>query len=134
MKDIIKTPKTPEAWLDEIAKAYLDAIETMQFGALTGNKIEEREFFHLAPSLCLKFRGIKTTEDNLKMATDAALSSFVATKDSVDNLFEIPQMAFAFCYLACHFGLDLVDKNTLSEAMGYIESKLDYLIKITTLD
>ena len=134
MKDIIKTPKTPEAWLEEIAKAYLDAIETMQFGTLTRNKIEEKEFFHLAPSLCLKFRGIKTTEDNLKMATDTALSSFVATKDSVDNLFEIPQMAFAFCYLACHFGLDLVDKNTLSEAMGYIESKLDYLIKITTLD
>jgi len=134
MKENIKTPKTPEAWLEEIAKAYLDAHETMQFGELTENKIEEREFFHLAPSLCLKFRDIKATEDNLKMATDAALSSFVATKDSVDNLFEIPQMAFAFCYLACHFGLDLVDKNTLSEAMGYIESKLDYLIKITTLD
>ena len=134
MKDIIKTPKTPDAWLEEIAKVYLDAIETMQFGALTGNKIEEREFFHLAPSLCLKFRGIKTTEDNLKKATDAALSSFVATKDSVDNLFEIPQMAFAFCYLASHFGLDLVDEQTLSQAMGYIESKLDYLIKITTLD
>ncbi len=134
MEENIKTPKTPEAWLEEIAKAYLDALETMQFGELTENKIEEREFFHLAPSLCLNFRGIKTTEDNLKMATDAALSSFVATKDSVDNLFGIPQMAFAFCYLASHFGLDLVDKNTLSEAMGYIESRLDYLIKITTFD
>ena len=134
MKDIINTPKTPEAWLEEIAKAYLDALETIPFGALTGNKFEEKELFHLAPALCLKFRGIKTTEDNLKIATDAALSSFVATKDSVDNLFEIPQMAFAFCYLACHFGLDLVNKNTLSEAMGYIESKLDHLIKITTLD
>ena len=134
MKDIIKTPKTPEAWLEEIAKAYLDALETMQFGSLTGNKIEEKEFFHLAPSLCLKFRGIKTTKDNLKKATDAALSSFVATKDSVDNLFEISQMAFAFCYLASHFGLDLVDKHTLSEAMGYIESKMDYLVKITTVD
>ena len=88
----------------------------------------------MAPSLCLKFRGIKTTEDNLKMATDAALSSFVATEDSVDNLFEIPQMAFAFCYLASHFGLELVDTNTLSEVMGYIESRSDYLIKITTLD
>ncbi len=84
--------------------------------------------------MTLKIRGIKTTEDNLKKATDAALSSFVATKESVDNLFEIPPMAFAFCYLASHFGLDLVDNNTLSEAMGYIESKLDYLIKITTLD
>ena len=134
MKDIIKTPKTPEAWLEEIAKAYLDALETMQFGALTGNKVEEKEFFYLAPSLCLKFRGIKTTEDNLKKATDAALSSFLATKDSVDNLFEISQMAFAFCYLASHFGLDLVDKHTLSEAMGYIESKMDYLVKITTVD
>ncbi len=134
MKDIIKTPKTPDAWLAEIAKAYLDALETIPFGALTGDKIEEKELFHLAPALCLKFRGIKTTEDNLKMATDAALSSFVATEDSVDNLFEISQMAFAFCYLASHFGLDLVDNDTLSEAMGYIESKLDYLIKITTLD
>lgn len=134
MKDIIKTPKTPEAWLEEIAKAYLDAIETMRFGALTGDKIEESEFFHLAPALCLKFRGIKTTEDNLKKATDAALSSFVATKDSVGNLFETPQMAFAFCYLASHFGLELVDTNTLSEVMGYIESRSDYLIKKTTLD
>ena len=134
MKDIIKTPKTPEAWLKEIAKAYLDAVETMQFGALTGNMVEEREFFHLAPSLCLKFRGIKTAEDNLKMATDAALSSFVATEDSVDDLFQIPQMAFAFCYLASHFGFDLVDNNTLSEVMGYIESRSDYLVKITTLD
>jgi hypothetical protein len=134
MKENIKTPKTPEAWLEEIAKAYLDALETMQFGELKGNKTEKIEFFHLAPSLCLKFRGIKTTEDNLKMATESALSSFVATKDSVDNLFEIPQIAFAFCYLASHFGLDLVDKNTLSKVMGYIESKLDYLIKITTLD
>ena len=134
MKDIIKTPKNPEAWLEEIAKAYLDALETMPFGALTEDKIEEKDFFHLAPSLCLKFRGIKAMKDNLKIATDAALSSFMATKDSVDNLFEIPQMAFAFCYLASHFGLDLVDKNTLSEAMGYIESKLDYLIKLTTID
>ena len=134
MKDIIKTPKTPDAWLEEIAKAYIDSLETIPFGGLTGDKIEESELFHLAPSLCLKFRGIKTTEDNLKMATDAALSSFVATEDSVDNLFEISQMAFAFCYLASHFGLDLVDNDALSEAMGYIESKLDYLIKITTLD
>ncbi|UCD90470.1 MAG: hypothetical protein JSW04_03240 [Desulfobacterales bacterium] len=130
----MKIPKTPEAWLQEIAKAYRDALETMQFGKLTENKIEEREFFHLAPSLCLKFRGIKTTEDNLKMATESALSSFVATKDTVSDFFEIPQMAFAFCYLASHFGLDLVDKSTLSEAMGYIESRLGYLIKITTLD
>ena len=134
MKDDIKPPRTPEAWLEEIAKAYLDALETIKFSELTGNKIEEREFFHLAPSLCLKFRGIKTTEDNQKMATEAALSSFVATKDSVDNLFEIPQIAFAFCYLASHFGLDLVDKNTLSKVMGYIELQLDYLIKITTFD
>ena len=134
MKDDIKTPRTPEAWLEEIAKVYLDALETIQFTELTGNKIEERAFFHLAPSLCLKSRGIKTTEDNLKMATESALSSFVATKDSVDNLFEIPQIAFAFCYLASHFGLDLVDKNTLSKVMGYIELQLDYLIKITTFD
>jgi hypothetical protein len=42
--------RTPEAWLEEIAKAYLDTLETIPFGALTGNKVEEKELLHKYPS------------------------------------------------------------------------------------
>jgi hypothetical protein len=35
-----KIPDSSEAWLAEIAKAYLDAIETLPFGELVGQEIE----------------------------------------------------------------------------------------------
>jgi hypothetical protein len=48
----------------------------------------------------LKFRGIKQTTKNLKKETEAVLTSYVATEEIVGELFEIPQMSFAFSYLA----------------------------------
>ena len=80
------------------------------FGELIGEKIEPKDLFHLGPAICLKFRGIKSPKRNLKRATDAALSSCVATKQIVGNLFDAPQMSFAFCYLGSHVGVGLVEK------------------------
>ena len=131
MKDKDTIPDSPQAWLKEIARAYLDAYETLLVGKLTGAKISQEDLFQLSPAVCLKFRGIEKSEGNLKKATDAALSSYVATKDSVDDLFDIPQMSFAFCYLASHFGLDLIDESTLSKIMELVESRLDDLIDMT---
>ena len=127
-----KIPDSSEAWLAEIAKAYLDAIETPPFGELVGQKIEPKDLFHLSPPICLKFRGIKSSKKNLKKATDAALSSYVATKEIVGDLFDIPQMSFAFCYLASHFGLDLIGENISTEILDFVESRLDNLIAMTT--
>ena len=127
-----KIPDSSEAWLAEIAKAYLDAIETLPFGELVGQEIEPKDLFHLGPPICLKFRGIKSSKKNLKKATDAALSSYVATKEIVGDLFDIPQISFAFCYLASHFGLDLIGENISTEILDFVESRLDNLIAMTT--
>lgn len=125
-------PESPEAWLEEIARAYLDALETLPFGKLVGQKIEPKDLFHLGPPVCLKFRGVKSSKKNLKRATEAALSSYVATKEIVGDLFEIPQMSFAFCYLASHFGLELLEENLSTEILDFVESRLDNLIAMTT--
>lgn len=131
MKDKNKTPNSPQDWLNEIAQAYQDAYETLLVGKLTGTKIMQEDLYQLSPAVCLKFRGIEKSEENLKKATDAALSSYVATKENVGGLFDIPQMSFAFCYLASHFGLDLIDESTLSKIMELVESRLDDLIDMT---
>lgn len=125
-------PESPEAWLEEIARAYLDALETLPFGKLVGQKIEPKDLFHLGPPVCLKFRGVKRSKKNLKRATEAALSSYVATKEIVGDLFDIPQMSFAFCYLASHFGLELIEENLSTEILDFVESHLDNLIAMTT--
>lgn len=125
-------PESPEAWLEEIARAYLDALETLPFGKLVGQKIEPKDLFHLGPPVCLKFRGVKSSKKNLKRATEAALSSYVATKEIVGDLFDIPQMSFAFCYLASHFGLELIEENLSTEILDFVESHLDNLIAMTT--
>lgn len=125
-------PESPEAWLEEIARAYLDALETLPFGKLVGQKIEPKDLFHLGPPVCLKFRGVKSSKKNLKRATEAALSSYVATKEIVGDLFDIPQMSFAFCYLASHFGLELIEENLSTEILDFVESRLDNLIAMTT--
>lgn len=128
MKDKDTIPDSPQAWLKEIARAYLDASETLLVGKLTGTKITKEDLYQLSPTICLKFRGIEKSEENLKKATDAALSSYVATKENIGDLFDIPQMSFAFCYLASHFGLGLIDGTTLSEIMEFVEFRLNDLI------
>ncbi len=128
MKVKNKVPSSLDGWLDEISKAYDDAFDTIPYGPLAGHKFSSKELFHLGPAICLKFRGIKKTENKLKLATDAALSSYVATAEVVGDLFKIPQMAFSFSYMASHFGLDLVDDGEIAEVMDYLEANLDELI------
>jgi hypothetical protein len=100
-----------------IARAYIDARETIPYGRLVRRKISEKDLYHLAPAVCLKFRGYKRSEKVLKKATNAALTSYVATRSVVGDLMDIPQISFAFCYLSAHFGLDLVDETTVAEIM-----------------
>ena len=126
-----KIPTTQQAWLEEIAKAYCDACETLPFGKIVGQEINPEDLFHLGPAICMKFRGVKNTKRNLEKATDAALTSYVATKEIVGDLFDIPQMSFAFSYIASHYGLDLVDEKLSTKLLEYIESNLKRLFDLT---
>ena len=124
-------PDSPRGWLEEIANAYRDAREAIPFGALVGEDIKSDDLFHMAPVICLKFRDLRLAKRLRKQATEAALSSYVATKDESPEAFSTPQIAFAFAYLASHFGLDLLDGDAVGVLMDYVAEHQDKLLSLT---
>jgi hypothetical protein len=122
-----KIPSSGKAWLIEIWKAYNDAEEAIAFGPVAGVSITENDLFHMAPSVCIKFRGLKRSEKNLKMATDAALSSYAATKELKDGITNNPFISFAFCYIASHYGLGLLLENEANDIIQYLEENQSQL-------
>ena len=131
MKPKRPVPEGRDAWLDEIVFAYRDAAGAMPFGPMVGHDMTESALFHLGPVVCLKFRGLKQSATNVKRATDAALSSYVATSGLGDDLLDKPQVAFAFCYIASHFGLGLIDEATASKILDHVAEHADELAKRT---
>ncbi len=110
-------PQSAAEWIDEITAAYKDAREALPFAPLVGVAARARDLFHLAPHVAIKFRGLP--ESKRPLAVEAALSSYVASEDSAPV--HDPLLAFAFCYLASHFGLDLVSKGIVEEVMDIME-------------
>ncbi len=126
-------PTNHPAWLDEIAEAYIDARDAITFGHSVGQLISERDLHYMAPIVCLKFRGLKQSEKLLVKATEAALSSYVASLDlEVGTVLAIPQMAFAFCYLAAHLGVGLMKEEEVDVLMEFLELEKQVLIDKTS--
>lgn len=123
-------PASLEAWLVEIAAAYQDAREAIPFGPAAGEPFGETELFHLAPTVALKLRGLPRSARKLARATEAALASYIATRDGNPEVFESPHLSFAFCYLASHHGLGLLDEAQTEEVMDYVESKRRSLARL----
>ncbi len=96
---------------------------------MLGDTITENDLFHVAPNVCLKFRGIKPTKSRLKKSTEAMLSSYVATQSRSPEVFAHPHIAFSFAYLASHFAIDLLSQDTIEETMNYIEEHQETLVK-----
>jgi len=84
-----------------------------------GIEPDESLLFHMAPRVALKFRGLP--EQQAETATEAALCSYVASKEQVGAVLDDPHIAFAFCYLAAQFGLGLVSDQAINEVMAFIE-------------
>jgi len=121
-------PKTPDQWLKEILLGMKDARETKPFARLTGTTLTDADLFHLAPLVCLKFRGRKLAGAEADRVTKGALANYVVNTGpdaAVQGLESKPQLAFALCYVAAHLVLDLVDEQTAAEIMGYCEEQLD---------
>ena len=68
-------PQTPAQWLTEIVLAIADAAGAIPFGPMTGTEITTSTLFHLAPLVCLKFRGKKQTGREAKRVTSIACRS-----------------------------------------------------------
>ena len=115
-------------WLDEIRLAIADARGAKPFGWLIGERITNANLFHLAPLVCLKFRGRKLTGREAERVTKTALANYVANSDSdgVDHgLKSKPLLAFALCYVTTHFALDLVDEQEAEEILNYCDEHLE---------
>lgn len=121
-------PRTPEGWLLEIRLAIKDARETEPFGRMIGQPITDANLFHLAPLVCLKFRGRKLVGQEADRVTETALANYVVNSDpeGVDHGLEPkPLMAFALCYVTAHLALDLVDEEQTEAILNYCEEHLE---------
>jgi len=120
-------PRTPEGWLLEIRLAIKDAREIEPFSTLTGQRITDANLFHLAPLVCLKFRGRKLLGREADRVTETALANYVVNSDpdGVDHGLESkPLLAFTVCYVAAHLALDLVDEKRAEAILNYCEEHL----------
>jgi hypothetical protein len=120
-------PRTPAQWLKEIRLAIADAAEAAPFGPIVGTEITPANLFHLAPVVCLKFRGKKLEGREADRVTKVALANYVANSDpeGVDHgLEQQPSMAFTLCYVAAHLALDLVDEQEAETILTYCEEHL----------
>lgn len=108
-------PRGRDGWLAEIAHAWADACESLPFMPLTGAVPRHSQLFHLAPLIAVKLRGLPASQT--QKAIEAALCSYVATESSAPGALADPRWAFAFCYLASHVGLGLVDGLTVERQM-----------------
>ena len=121
-------PRTPTAWLKEIKLALADAAEAAPFGRAIGEPITLANLFHLAPHVCLKFRGQKPTGKEADHVVKTALANYVvnsAPKGIDHNLSQRPLMAFVLCYVAAHLALDLLDEQQAEKILNYCEEKLE---------
>jgi hypothetical protein len=116
-------PRTPTRWFDEIELAIEDARDAEPFGILTGEPITDANLFHLAPLVCLKFRGRKLVGREADRVTKTALANYVANSDH--GLGSRPLMAFALCYVTAHLALDLLDERQAEAILDYCEEHLE---------
>lgn len=130
MKSRNAMPRTPEAWIVEIAAAYRDAAEAIPFGPMVGERFGETELFHLAPPVAVKFRGFGRSTRALQKATDAALASYVANRGRHGGVLRQRHPAFAFCYLASHYGLNLLTARQVDSLLIYIEEHRPVLSRL----
>jgi len=121
-------PRTPAQWLKEIKLAIADAADAEPFGPLVGTEITDANLFHLAPLVCLKFRGRKLKGREADRIIKVALANYVANTDpdGIDHGLEHhPMMAFTLCYVAAHLALDLVDEEKAEAILTYCEEHLE---------
>jgi hypothetical protein len=120
-------PRSLQAWLEEIAEAIADAVDTKLFGDLIGTPITDGQLFHLAPLVCLKFRGHWDRGPEAERVTKTALANHVANSDpeGIDHgLEQKPLLAFAACYVAAHLALDLLEEQEADAILNYCEKHL----------
>ena len=121
-------PRSVAGWFKEIKLAIADARGAEPFSKLIGEPVTDANLFHLAPLVCLKFRGRKLVGREAARVTKTALANYVVNSDpeGVDHALESkPLLAFAVCYVTAHLALDLVDEEQAESILNYCEEHLE---------
>ena len=121
-------PRTPAEWLKEIKLAIADANEAEPFGPIVGIEVTDANLFHLAPLVCLKFRGRKLKGREAERVTKVALANYVVNSDpeGIDHgLVQRPMMAFTLCYVTAQLALDFLDEQRAEAILTYCEERLE---------
>ena len=119
-------PQSLNQWLLEIHLAWEDAVEAKPFARMTGSNLSDATMFHLAPIVCLKFRGQELTGKEADKTTKSVLANYIlntspgAAKQYIESN---PKLAFAFCYVATNFVLGFVNAQTAKEILDLYEAK-----------
>ena len=74
-------PHTTAGWFKEIKRATADAREAAPFGKVIGQSAKNVNLFHLAPLVCLKFRGRELVAPAANRVTETALANYVVNSD-----------------------------------------------------
>lgn len=100
-------PTTILGWIAEIRLAQEAAMASPMF--LVKAKGNVKKLYLLAPQAVMLARGLPLDDQRLKdQVLDAASASLAATLEETPELENFPTTCFAFVYLSCHLGLDLV--------------------------
>ena len=121
-------PKTSAAWLKEIKLAMADAGGAKPISRAIGTSLTDSNLYHLAPHVCLKFRGQKPTGKVAQRVVETALANYIANSDPDGNdhgLEQRPMMAFTLCYVAAHLALGLLDEQQAEAILIYCENHLE---------
>jgi hypothetical protein len=121
-------PRRVSDWFDEITLASADVRGSAPYGHQTNHRTSNANLFHLAPLVCLKFRGRKLVGKGADRVTETALANYVVNSDpdGVDHGLESkPLLAFAVCYVTAHLALDLVDEKRGEAILDYSEEQLE---------
>ena len=125
--DEMSLPKTPGEWLDEIRRAIEDARKSKPFGILAGQRITDADLFHMAPLAGMKFRGLNYRDERMRRkVTEGALANYVANSDpegTDHGLDSKPLLAFAVCYVAAHYVLNLIDNREAETILDYCDEQ-----------
>ena len=89
----------------------------------------DAKLFHLAPLLCLKYRGLNYRDEELRRrVTEGALANYVVNSDpeGIDHgLKSRPLLAFAVCYVTAHYVLDLIADKEAEAIIEYCEQNME---------
>ncbi len=122
-------PTTLDEWLHEIRLAIADASGDEPVDQLIRETDKAVNLFHLAPLVCMKFRGLNYRDEALRRTvTEGALANYVANSDPdrLDHGLESrPLLAFAVCYVTSHYVLDLIDDREAATVLDYCDENMD---------